>query len=92
MSINASVFRYSEDFHTTVVDALDNHGWIHLANLPESFDHVQLWVDSKTVKVSIHYQPRDFLILDNWKVLHSRSAFEDSERWFKRVQIASIPQ
>lgn len=39
--------------------------------------------------VAIRYQKRDMVVWDNWRMLHSRNAFEDPTRHLKRVQIAS---
>jgi alpha-ketoglutarate-dependent taurine dioxygenase len=39
--------------------------------------------------IAVRYQKRDLLIWDNWRMLHSRNAFEDPERHLKRVQIAA---
>jgi len=37
--------------------------------------------------VSVRYERRDMVAWDNWRMLHSRNAFEDPARHLKRVQI-----
>ncbi|WP_052682280.1 TauD/TfdA family dioxygenase [Saccharothrix sp. ST-888] len=39
--------------------------------------------------VAVEYQERDVIVWDNWRMLHSRNAFEDPTRHLKRVQIAA---
>lgn len=38
--------------------------------------------------IAIRYEKRDLVVWDNWRMLHSRNAFEDPQRHLKRVQIA----
>lgn len=38
--------------------------------------------------IAIRYSERDLVVWDNWRMLHSRNAFEDPRRHLKRVQIA----
>ncbi|OLZ43648.1 TauD/TfdA family dioxygenase [Amycolatopsis keratiniphila] len=39
--------------------------------------------------IAVRYRRHDLLVWDNWRMLHSRNAFEDPERHLKRVQIAA---
>jgi alpha-ketoglutarate-dependent taurine dioxygenase len=39
--------------------------------------------------VAVDYNVNDMLVLDNWRMLHSRNAFTDLGRHLKRVQIAA---
>ncbi|GAA4975821.1 TauD/TfdA dioxygenase family protein [Actinoplanes utahensis] len=39
--------------------------------------------------IAVRYQPRDMVVWDNWRMLHSRNAFQDPARHLKRVQIAA---
>lgn len=39
--------------------------------------------------VAVRYEERDLIVWDNWRMLHSRNAFEDPARHLKRVQIAA---
>ncbi|MGW6565990.1 TauD/TfdA dioxygenase family protein [Streptomyces sp. NPDC054975] len=39
--------------------------------------------------VSVVYAARDMIVWDNWRMLHSRNAFDDPDRHLKRVQIAA---
>jgi alpha-ketoglutarate-dependent taurine dioxygenase len=39
--------------------------------------------------IAVRYRARDMLVWDNWRMLHSRNAFEDPARHLKRVQIAA---
>lgn len=41
--------------------------------------------------VAVRYRKRDLVVWDNWRMLHSRNAFEDPARHLKRVQIAAGP-
>lgn len=38
---------------------------------------------------AVTYAPRDMVVWDNWRMLHSRNAFDDPHRHLKRVQIAA---
>lgn len=38
--------------------------------------------------VAVQYERRDMLVFDNWRMLHARSAFTDTRRHLRRVQIA----
>src|SRR5205807_8714026 len=51
-----------------------------LANLGEFFGK---W------HVAVDYNLNDMLILDNWRMIHSRNAFTDLGRHLKRIQIAA---
>jgi alpha-ketoglutarate-dependent taurine dioxygenase len=51
-----------------------------LANLEEFFGKRHVAVD---------YNLNDMLILDNWRMIHSRNAFTDLGRHLKRIQIAA---
>lgn len=37
--------------------------------------------------ITVNYQRNDLLHWDNWRVLHSRNAFDDPQRHLKRIQI-----
>jgi alpha-ketoglutarate-dependent taurine dioxygenase len=39
--------------------------------------------------VAVDYDLNDMLVLDNWRMLHSRNAFTDLGRHLKRIQIAA---
>lgn len=39
--------------------------------------------------VAVTYEPRDMIVWDNWRMVHSRNAFDDPGRHLKRVQIAA---
>ncbi|MEU8654858.1 TauD/TfdA family dioxygenase [Streptomyces sp. NPDC048737] len=39
--------------------------------------------------IAVRYEKRDMVVWDNWRMLHSRNAFEDPTRHLKRVQISS---
>ncbi|MEX0169016.1 TauD/TfdA dioxygenase family protein [Streptomyces sp. LMG1-1-1.1] len=39
--------------------------------------------------IAVSYEHRDLIVWDNWRMLHSRNAFEDPSRHLKRVQIAA---
>ncbi|MFI0983097.1 TauD/TfdA family dioxygenase [Streptomyces sp. NPDC021093] len=39
--------------------------------------------------VAVEYQERDMIVWSNWRMLHSRNAFDDPARHLKRVQIAA---
>jgi alpha-ketoglutarate-dependent taurine dioxygenase len=51
-----------------------------LTKLEEFFDR---W------HVAVDYNLNDMLVLDNWRMLHSRNAFTDLGRHLKRIQIAA---
>ncbi|MFH8445909.1 TauD/TfdA family dioxygenase [Streptomyces sp. NPDC018026] len=38
--------------------------------------------------IAIRYEKRDLAVWDNWRMPHSRNAFEDPQRHIERVQIA----
>jgi alpha-ketoglutarate-dependent taurine dioxygenase len=40
--------------------------------------------------IAVTYQPRDMVVWENWRMLHSRNAFDDPHRHLKRVQIAAV--
>ncbi|WP_203790054.1 TauD/TfdA dioxygenase family protein [Paractinoplanes rishiriensis] len=42
----------------------------------------------ESAHLAIRYQRNDLLHWDNWRLLHSRTAFEDPRRHLKRVQIS----
>ncbi|MEU3500415.1 TauD/TfdA family dioxygenase [Streptomyces hundungensis] len=46
----------------------------------------KLYEESHT---AVSYAPRDMVVWNNWRMLHSRNAFEDPARHLKRVQIAA---
>ncbi|MCZ2524798.1 TauD/TfdA family dioxygenase [Streptomyces sp. HB2AG] len=39
--------------------------------------------------VAVRYRARDMIVWDNWRMMHSRNAFDDPTRHLKRVQIAA---
>ncbi|MER5771896.1 TauD/TfdA family dioxygenase [Streptomyces sp. NPDC001985] len=39
--------------------------------------------------IAVEYRERDMIVWDNWRMLHSRNAFDDPARHLKRVQIAA---
>lgn len=38
---------------------------------------------------AVTYEARDMIVWDNWRMMHSRNAFDDPSRHLKRVQIAA---
>ncbi|MEV8509798.1 TauD/TfdA family dioxygenase [Actinoplanes sp. NPDC051475] len=42
--------------------------------------------------ISVRYERNDMLVWDNWRMLHSRTAFNDRNRHLRRIQIAQPTQ
>jgi alpha-ketoglutarate-dependent taurine dioxygenase len=60
--------------------------------LPEAAEPVRSFLSSTkqlfdAEHVTIKYRRNDLLHFDNWRMLHSRNAFEDAARHLKRVQL-----
>ncbi|MFI7637686.1 TauD/TfdA dioxygenase family protein [Nonomuraea sp. NPDC049400] len=62
--------------------------------VPESDETARRLIDRGNVlfaeqHIAVRYQARDMVVWNNWRMLHSRNAFEDPSRHLKRVLIAA---